>query len=96
MTHVVNAARLFKYLSPVSGHMLFWQMLSFESLSEYFTYNAYLEAIIVGFLILCISRIKYDPNVVSPYLIRMRENTDQNNSEYGHFLCSVCPATLSK
>ena len=22
---------------------------------------------------------------VSPYSIRMRENTDQNNSEYGHF-----------
>ena len=21
--------------------------------------------------------------------VRMRENADQNNSEYGHFLCSV-------
>ena len=26
---------------------------------------------------------------ISPYSVRMRENTDQNNSEYGHFLCSV-------
>ena len=25
---------------------------------------------------------------VSPYSVRMRENTDQNNSEYGHFLHS--------
>ena len=25
----------------------------------------------------------------SPYLVRMRENTDQNNTEYGHFLRSV-------
>ena len=26
---------------------------------------------------------------ISPYSVRMRNNTDQNNSEYGHFLCSV-------
>ena len=26
---------------------------------------------------------------IFPYLIQMRENTDQNNSEYGHFLRSV-------
>ena len=25
---------------------------------------------------------------ISPYSVRMRENADQNNSEYGHFLCS--------
>ena len=25
---------------------------------------------------------------ISPYSVRMRENTDQNNSEYGHFLRS--------
>ena len=25
---------------------------------------------------------------ISPYSVRMRENTDQNNSEYGHFLHS--------
>ena len=24
----------------------------------------------------------------SPYSVRIRENTDQNNSEYGHILCS--------
>ena len=27
---------------------------------------------------------------ISPYSVRMRENTDQNNSEYGHFLRSIC------
>ena len=27
--------------------------------------------------------------LVSPYSIQMRENTDQNNFEYGHFFCSV-------
>ena len=27
---------------------------------------------------------------ISPYSVRMRENADQNNSEYGHFLRSVC------
>ena len=26
---------------------------------------------------------------------RMRENTDQNNSEYGHFLRSVCYKVIS-
>ena len=26
---------------------------------------------------------------VSPYSVRRRENADQNNSEYGHFSCSV-------
>ena len=25
---------------------------------------------------------------ISPYSVRMRENTEQKNSEYGHFLCS--------
>ena len=25
---------------------------------------------------------------ISPYSVRMRENADQNNSEYGHFLRS--------
>ena len=25
---------------------------------------------------------------ISPYSVQMRENTDQNNSEYGHFLRS--------
>ena len=27
---------------------------------------------------------------ISPYSVRMRENADQNNSEYGHFLRSEC------
>ena len=26
---------------------------------------------------------------ISPYLVQMRENTDQSNSEHGHFLLSV-------
>ena len=26
---------------------------------------------------------------ISPYSVQMRENTDQNNSKYGHFLGSV-------
>ena len=26
---------------------------------------------------------------ISSYLVRMRENMDQDNSEYGHFLCKV-------
>ena len=26
--------------------------------------------------------------IQTPYLVRMRENADQNNSEYGHFLRS--------
>ena len=25
---------------------------------------------------------------ISPYSVRMRENMDQKNSEYGHFSCS--------
>ena len=27
---------------------------------------------------------------VFPYSVQMLENADQNNSEYGHFLCSDC------
>ena len=32
---------------------------------------------------------------ISPYLVRMWENTDQNNSEYGGFLRSACDRFLS-
>ena len=28
--------------------------------------------------------------IISPYSVRMRENTDKENSEYGHFSRSVC------
>ena len=31
---------------------------------------------------------------VSPYLVRMRENVDQNNSEYGQFLSSILLASF--
>ena len=31
----------------------------------------------------------------SPYSVRMRENTDQKNSEYGHFSHSVCRLHMS-
>ena len=40
--------------------------------------------------------------IIFPYLVRMRENMDQNNSEYGHFLRSgqfdwgLCCIYLSK
>ena len=27
------------------------------------------------------------PSYSSPYSVQMRENTGQNNSEYGYFLC---------
>ena len=27
---------------------------------------------------------------IPPHSVRMRENADQNNSEYGHFLRSAC------
>ena len=32
--------------------------------------------------------VKSVPLRISPYSVRMRENTEQNNSEYGHFLWS--------
>ena len=32
---------------------------------------------------------------ISPYSVGMRENADQNNSEYGHFLRSVVVAVFS-
>ena len=28
--------------------------------------------------------------IISPHSVRMRENADQKNSKYKHFLCSVC------
>ena len=30
-----------------------------------------------------------DVSSISPYSVQMRENADQNNSEYGHFLRNV-------
>ena len=30
----------------------------------------------------------------TPYLVGMRENADQNNSKYGHFLRSVCQVNI--
>ena len=33
--------------------------------------------------------ILHEIRSISPYSVRMRENADQNNSEYGHFLRSV-------
>ena len=34
-------------------------------------------------------RTKYgEIQSISPYSVRLRENTDQKNSEYGHFSCS--------
>ena len=43
-------------------------------------------------VILIFSRIRTEYGKIrkiSPYLDRMRENTDQNNAEYGHFLRCV-------
>ena len=34
------------------------------------------------------SHIRTETYSISPYSILMLENTDQNNSEYGHFSCS--------
>ena len=31
---------------------------------------------------------------ISPYSVRMRENMDQNNSEYGHLLRSACQTSM--
>ena len=33
---------------------------------------------------------------ICPYVVRTQENTDQNNSEYGHFSDSVIKSTLCK
>ena len=32
---------------------------------------------------------------ICPYLVKMRENTDQKNSEYGHFMLSSTVLRLS-
>ena len=33
---------------------------------------------------------------ITSYSVQMRENTDQKNSEYGHFSCSNSIKTISK
>ena len=33
---------------------------------------------------------------ISSYSVRMRENTDQKNSEYGHFSCSALVSLMIK
>ena len=58
-----------------------------------------------GILRFCVSSYHMcsPPNVffrrilrISPYSVRMRENTDQNNSEYGHLLRSVLFLKISR
>ena len=34
--------------------------------------------------------------IISPYSVRMRENKDQNNSEYGYFLRSVSDRVVAR
>ena len=47
---------------------------------------------VLAVILVRISRIQTEYLSVSA---RMRENTDQNNSEYGHFLRSVCYKVIS-
>ena len=47
---------------------------------------------VLAIILVRISRIQTEYLSVSA---RMRENTDQNNSEYGHFLRSVCYKVIS-
>ena len=37
---------------------------------------------------------RYGVYSISPYSVGMRENTDQKNSEYGHFLRSVSDSSV--
>ena len=47
---------------------------------------------VLAVILVRISRIQTEYLSVSA---RIRENTDQNNSEYGHFLRSVCYKVIS-
>ena len=51
---------------------------------------------VFGAFLACISRIRTEYREIlriSPYLVQMRENTDQKNSEYGHLSHSVSAHT---
>ena len=65
---------------------------SLRSLGNLFTYNETLrESVRIQLLWSVFFRIRTEYGEilrVSPYAVRMRENMDQNNSEYGHFLRS--------
>ena len=57
----------------------------FKSLSEKCPYSELLWSVF--------SRIRTEyreMRSISPYLVQLRENKDQNNSEYGHVLRSEC------
>ena len=72
--------------------------ISFMTGSRFWTYHKYIY--IHSFLLSClISNFffcivwwtfwnRWNRLRISPYSVRMRENADQNNTEYGHFLCS--------
>ena len=50
------------------------------------------KVFIFGFILSTFSRIRTEYGeirIISPYLVRMRENVDQNTSEYWHFSRSV-------
>ena len=50
----------------------------------------YVKSVRIELFCFAFSRIRNEyGEILSTYLVRMRENTDLNNSEYGYFLRSV-------
>ena len=60
--------------------------------------TSYLRLYISYFMNVVSQCIKSAPiwSYSGPYSVRMRKNTDQNNSKYGYFLCSVYHCKCSK
>ena len=78
---------LFKKLSFVSNGKIQRNVLGTLALHEKFLY-LYSGPSFPAFS-LNMSVHHYRGLSISPYSVRMLENTDQKNSEYEHFLCSV-------
>ena len=80
--HIFHSFKLFNsFESSCSG--FFWNFLKV---------NTVWKVSALGVILILISRTRTEYGeilCISPYSVHMRENTDQHNPKYRHFLCSV-------
>ena len=77
---LLSFIQIFKIVLLITGTMRMWACSTLRKKSSYSE---------VFWPVFSRIRTEYGEILrISPYSVRMRENVDQNISEYGHFLCS--------
>ena len=85
-TEMLTFFKIFK--AEVSSEVFFLNELRFRHCVKSVRIQSYSGPYFLAFG-LNTERYKESQRSISPYSVRMRENTDQNNSEYEHFSRSV-------